>query len=195
MFDVLKKHYICITLLLIIIGTITYMSLWFKDMIDDRYYPISLSKQDEITINYKTPYIVSDERCFRLEFILKRNNNLNNLEYFNKKYGNVYSEQAEQEFYLDVSSKPKLHIKIFKENNLVHESDMYATDIFARGDTIMNNVKSFFIEVFLSYGHRMGGCYYFHPNSNYQIIVTNLIPKEEYKDIDVLFKISPIKLR
>ncbi|QIM62441.1 hypothetical protein A1D29_03510 [Pasteurellaceae bacterium Orientalotternb1] len=192
MFNMLKKHYICITLLLAIIGTITYMSLWFKDMIDDRYYPISLSKQDEITINYKTPYIVSDERCFRLEFIIRENNDI---KYFYKKYRSAFSEQTEQEFYLDVSNKPKLHIKIFKENNLVHESDMYATDIFARGSTIMNNVKNFFIEVFLSYGYRMGGCYYFHPNSNYQIIVTNLIPKEEYKDTDVFFTISPIKLR
>lgn len=192
MFDVLKKHYICITLLLIIIGTITYMSLWFKDMIDDRYYPISLSKQDEITINYKTPYVVSDKRCFRLEFILRKDNNLS---YFNEKYGNVYSEQTEKEYYLDVDSKPKLHIKIFKEDTLVYESDIYTTQLFGWGYRTINNEKKRFVGVFLSYGYRKGGCYYFYPNSNYQIIVTNLIPKEEYKDTDVFFTISPIKLR
>lgn len=192
MFDVLKKHYICITLLLIIIGTITYMSLWFKDMIDDRYYPISLSKQDEITINYKTPYIVSDDRCFRLYFIIRENNDI---EYFYKKYRSTFPKQTEQEFYSYVSNKPKLHIKIFKGNTLVYESDMYATGVLGWGHITINNVEKRFIDVFLSYDHKTGGYYYFYPNSNYKIIVTNLIPKEEYKDTDVFFTISPIKLR
>ncbi|MDU8925268.1 hypothetical protein RYD26_10180 [Pasteurellaceae bacterium LIM206] len=192
MLNVLKKHYFCIIFSLTMIGGIIYLSLWFEDMTDIQYYPISLSKKDEISIDYKTPYIVSDGRCFMLGFAIRDSSDM---AHYNKRYPIIYHNQTEAEYYFNIENKPKLHIKIFKDNTLVQEKDIYATEISSHGDNIINNKNYWIRYIDTSSGYKRGGCYYFLPNSHYKIIVTNLIPKEDYKDIEVFFIINTIKHR
>ncbi|EFX92679.1 Uncharacterised protein [Actinobacillus ureae] len=192
MLTFLKEHRWCFTFLLFFIGTIIYTYLWYKDVADHRYYPIALSERDEITIDYQTPYIVSDKRCFKLGFSVKEAEDY--YEHYDKLYRPIY-DLPKKEFYSKVADRPKLRIKIFKDTTLVRQDDLYVDAIYGHGDRIINGKKYWLIDTYLYSEYEKDDCHYFEPQSSYKIVVTNFIPKEYYKNIEVFFGIFPIKPR
>ncbi|TDQ59591.1 hypothetical protein EDC45_0248 [Mesocricetibacter intestinalis] len=135
-----KKYYIGILFIITFATCISYIWLWSKDLIDDRYYPISLSEKNEIVIDYKTPLVISESRFFNLEFIIR---SYKDIEYYNDFY---LSEDnsfilKEKEFYSEINNKPKLNLKIFKDGDKVMDRDFYAMYSHGVSKAKINNKK------------------------------------------------------
>ncbi|MDU8925264.1 hypothetical protein RYD26_10160 [Pasteurellaceae bacterium LIM206] len=195
MLNVLKKHYFCIIFLILLLGSSIYLILWYRDINDNRSYPLSLSKESKLLIDYKTSYISKHTKCFKLEINIKYDD-MKNPEFIPIYSSEDYSYVLKNDkFFSQLFTNSKLAIKIFKDKELLVDKQIYVNSLYGSGQIkILNeNYRRYTINGY--YGRNKMACYVFSPNSNYQIVVTNLNALEIYKEIPVFFEIRAVKLR
>ena len=189
-----KKNRICTVFLLII--SVYYLSYgrYLKDGGDRRWYLINLAEKSEKIIEYKTSSNIKHSKCFVLSFEINSfKENIGDFGdlFYPRKY-NPYTLTDEQFYSYLIKGKPHFSIKIFKNEALVENKEIYITTSLSSSFEEIDGKE---IDLYVSFGHfkpRTSACYHFEENSFYKIVVTNNIPLSQYQDVITFLGIIPI---
>lgn len=182
-----RKHWVCtfILLPLLIYGVIQFY-LYQRDMndlADIRWYPINITEEGKITIEYKTRSYVKYHKCFKLAFEREEFDKLpNSYHDFYLQFSN-YNIVESDVFYTETKSKPHFFVKIYKDGILEAERNLYMMNMSYHGEEDINE-KSLEVRVLGGYfGPQSGACYKFLADTHYTIEVINDTPLPEYKGV------------
>ncbi|MFD1805349.1 hypothetical protein ACFSAV_03005 [Pasteurella oralis] len=209
MIDFLKKYYGQVLLLLIpiLLGYSIYLYFYFtrfiykEDRKDFRYYPISLTNEWIKVIEYDTKPKVKHKKCFLIAF-----NHLQLMDNLKKEFGeNYYSDfyspkysayrvtkLSESVFYQEAKEKPKLLLKIYKDEILIETKDIYFSYFFSFSSLEINGGGISIAEILGHWTLESAACYDFSENTHYRLEIINQSILPEYQDVETFLVIRPV---
>ena len=110
---------------------------------------------------------------------------------FEEKYRPYYSKGSNAEFDLGKKDKPHLRVRIYRNNILLAEQDIYLMSTDSDSYVIeLNGKKTEFRVLYGEITSRESACYHFEDDTDYEIEITNLVPFPEYQGIQSFFRIK-----
>lgn len=220
MINFLKRHYILTAFLALPFGI--YIYLYFTDfrydddLHDFRHYPIPpLTEKWSKTIEYKTLPKVKFRKCFIISFNESQlRANVNKMfgegyisiitdeqdsqryysEAYTRKYGLYHTEDlTEEEFYAEAKTKPHFWLKIYQDNVLLENRELYFTNFNSSSDIKIGDRELYAPGIIGRPGYKDGYCHDFSENTNYRLEIINdqIIP--EFHDVEVFFTLRPVQ--
>ena len=223
MINFLKRHYILTAFLGLSLGIYIYLYFtdfrYDDDRHDFRHYPIPpLTEKWSKTIEYKTLPNVKFRKCFMISFNSSQlSTNVNKMfgqnfvnkifkykehtmvityydEVYTRKYELEHTEDlTEEEFYTEAKTKPHFWLKIYQDDVLLENRELYFTNFRSSSRIKIGDRELYAPGIIGRPGYKDGYCHDFSENTNYRLEIINdqIIP--EFHDVEVFFTLRPVQ--
>ena len=199
MIQFIRKHYILTALALILLGGYVYLYFtdfrYDDDMRDFRHYPIPpLTEKWTKTIEYKTLPKVKVRKCFMLSLddtsMLTTDMVEENPD--KQQYSYLYvAKLTEEQYYAEAREKPHFEVKIYKDDVLLEQKQIYFT-IFGYSSVRKFNEKEIWLgHIEGDFDPQHSACYAFSEDTDYKIELTNKTALPRYLNVGAFFTIRP----
>ena len=114
-------------------------------------------------------------------------------EAYRRKYGLYHTEDlTEEEFYAEAKTKPHFWLKIYQDNVLLENRELYFTNFESSNRIKIRDKELSAPGIIGRPGYKQEYCHDFSENTNYRLEIINdqIIP--EFHDVEVFFTLRPV---